>query len=32
VLRPAEGVALQRLITVSDALRAAGLERLVVVE
>jgi len=32
VLRPAEGVALQRLIAVSDALRAAGLMRLVVVE
>ncbi len=32
VLRPAAGVALQRLIAVSDALRAAGLMRLVVVE
>lgn len=32
VLRPAGGVALQRLIAVSDALRAAGLTRLLVVE
>ncbi len=32
VLRPAEGVPLQRLIAVSDSLRAAGLSRIVVVE
>lgn len=32
VLRPAEGVDLARLIAVSDALRAAGLMRIVVVE
>lgn len=32
VLRPAEGVPLQRLIEVSDALAAAGLSRLMVVE
>ena len=32
VLRPAEGVALGRLVAVSDALRAAGLKRIVVVE
>ncbi len=32
VLRPAEGVPLQRLIEVSDGLRAAGLTRIVVVE
>ncbi|MBC7132478.1 MAG: biopolymer transporter ExbD [Roseovarius sp.] len=32
VLRPAEGVSLQRLIAVRDALAAAGIGRLVVVE
>ncbi|MBE0454061.1 ExbD/TolR family protein [Roseovarius autotrophicus] len=32
VLRPAEGVSLQQLIEVSDALRAAGVMRLVVVD
>jgi len=32
VLHPAEGVALRRLIAISDALRAAGLTRIVVVE
>ncbi|MFB9148366.1 ExbD/TolR family protein [Roseovarius ramblicola] len=32
VLRPEAGVALARLIAVSDALRAAGLTRIVVVE
>jgi len=32
VLRPAAGVPLQRLIAVSDALRAAGLTRIVVAE
>jgi len=32
VLRPAEGVALGRLIAITDALRAAGLTRLIVVE
>ena len=32
VLRPAEGAALGRLVAITDALRAAGLTRLVVVE
>lgn len=32
ILRPAEGVALGRLVAVSDRLRAAGLTHLVVVE